>query len=68
MTKHLDQDDKCYICGKAFKTTSKKYLVNVNKDDQHVYVGPECYKRVVKADKDGYQPKGDIIKYYINKD
>ena len=50
-----DQDNKCYACGKPFVNKSCK-LVNVNHEDQNVYVGPDCFARIKSAGKRGYQP------------
>lgn len=46
--------DKCFACDKVMK--NMKYLIQVAQDDQTAFVGPECFKKVVKAGKDGYQP------------
>lgn len=53
----------CFACGKPLKA-GKSFLVDT-RDDQTVYVGPECYKRVVEAGEEGYKPakyKGKVYK------
>jgi hypothetical protein len=45
--------DNCFACGKPL--TSTKRLVDT-RDDQRVYVGPDCFAKVVKAAEVGYQP------------
>lgn len=52
----MDQDEKCYACGKPIPKKRQPLIVNVALDDQNVYVGPDCYRRIVKAGDDGYQP------------
>ena len=44
--------NKCFVCDKKLKQT--KYLV-ITIDGQTVYVGPECFKRIIKTP-GGYQP------------
>jgi hypothetical protein len=51
----LDQDEKCFACDKPFGKQPSR-LVNVAHEDQDVYVGPDCYKRIKAAGKRGYQP------------
>jgi hypothetical protein len=52
----VSQDDKCFACGKIFRSNKTKHLVNVAHEDQDVFVGPECYKRISAAGKTGWQP------------
>lgn len=44
----------CFACNKLIKAGNEK-LVDT-KDAQLVFIGPECYKKVVKAGDKGYQP------------
>lgn len=44
--------DKCFACDRLLR---KPYRVRCE-DEQFPFVGPECFKKVVKAGKDGYQP------------
>ena len=44
----------CFACGK--KLSNKKYLVDTS-DNQTVWVGPDCYKKV-KKDKNGLKIDG----------
>ncbi len=61
----MDQDEKCFACGKAFRKAPRK-LVNVAHEDQNVFVGPECYARVMSAGAKGYMPsKGGPVLYLI---
>lgn len=50
---HKDQDDKCWICGRAFRN-GKKYLVRVKGESTTVFVGPDCYKKVMESGSKGY--------------
>lgn len=53
----LNQDDKCFCCGKPFRG-SAKHLVDCG-DDQLVFVGPDCYRHIVSVGCGGYQhPRG----------
>ena len=45
--------DKCFACGKRLGKTPA--LVDT-RDDQKVFVGRECYKLVLDAGQNGYQP------------
>jgi hypothetical protein len=44
---------KCFACGR--KLGSNPYPVDT-RDDQWVYVGSECYKLIMRAGLEGYQP------------
>ena len=45
--------DLCFACGK--RLSDNPYLADT-RDDQIVYIGSECYKRVRIAGEAGYQP------------
>ena len=45
--------DFCFACGKKLGKAPR--LVDT-RDDQTVYIGRECYKLVVAAGAEGYQP------------
>jgi hypothetical protein len=56
----MDQDDKCFACGKPFKktngkTSTRKFIVGCA-DEQTVYVGIDCFDHIVAAGAIGYQP------------
>jgi hypothetical protein len=44
--------DKCFACDRPLKG---KHLVDT-RDDQTVFVGPDCFKRVKAAGDAGWQP------------
>jgi len=44
---------KCFACDRPMK--SRKFLIDT-RDDQDAFVGPECFKHIVKAGETGYQP------------
>jgi len=46
-------DEKCFACDRSLPKHRK--LVDT-RDAQTVYVGPECYKKIVQAGAAGYQP------------
>lgn len=46
--------DKCFACGKKLGKRGG-FLVDT-RDDQEAFVGPECFKHVQAAGKEGYQP------------
>lgn len=52
---------KCFACNKVLGQNPK--LVRCV-DEQTVYVGSECYKKIVKAH-DGYQPSKGGPKLYL---
>ena len=45
--------EKCFACGRHL--LSKAHLVDT-RDGQTVYVGPNCYEKILKAKEAGYQP------------
>ena len=49
-----ESEIKCFCCDKKL-TGKKKYLVTT-RDEQTVYVGPECFKKIQKNGNNGYQP------------
>lgn len=58
----MDQDNKCFACGR--KMPKSRRLVNVAREDQNVFVGPDCFQRVIDAGDAGYQPpRGGPILY-----
>ncbi len=48
-------NEYCFACGKLFKDETEHFLVDT-RDGQTVYVGPECYTKIVKAGEEGFQP------------
>jgi hypothetical protein len=42
----MDQDEKCWQCGRAIKT--RKFLARMLDEDQSVFVGPDCAKLITK--------------------
>lgn len=52
----VDQDEKCFACGKIFRPGKPQQLVNVALEDQNVFVGPECYKYIKASGNKGWQP------------
>lgn len=46
-------DERCFACGRAVGQSPK---MADTRDDQIVFVGRECYKLIVAAGADGYQP------------
>lgn len=52
----MEQDDKCYCCGKGFRNKQNRYLARTDDGAQTVYVGPDCHEKIVKAGAKGYQP------------
>lgn len=53
----------CFVCDKDI-TKAKKYLVDT-RDDQTVYVGSECYKRIKEAGENGYNKDNHPLKCYL---
>lgn len=53
---------RCYACGKLLGTRPR--LVDT-REDQTVYVGPECFKRIVTAGDCGYQPPKGGPRLYL---
>jgi hypothetical protein len=43
----VDQDDKCWQCGKPFRG-GRRILVQMVNEDQSVFVGPACAKVIAK--------------------
>lgn len=46
--------ENCFACGKPIK--GRPHLVTAL-DDQTMYVGPGCYRKVIAAGLKGYQPR-----------
>ena len=44
---------KCFACNK--KLSPNPYLVDT-KDNQHVFVGSDCFRKIKKSGELGYQP------------
>lgn len=58
---------ECFACGKPLTTLDPK-LVDT-RDDQTVFIGPECFKHVKAAGEEGYQPpRGGPRLFPISKD
>ena len=47
--------DKCFACDKKL-AAGKQPIRADTRDDQRVWVGPECHRKIVKAGNNGYQP------------
>ena len=45
--------DKCFACNRVIKRIPIKADT---RDEQIVYVGPECHRKIIKAGEMGYQP------------
>lgn len=58
-------DERCFACGRKLGKNPK--LVDT-RDDQKVFVGRECYKKVVEAGEKGYQYPGIGPKLYLLKE
>lgn len=56
--------ERCYACGRILR--GKPRLVDT-RDDQKVYVGPDCYKKIEKAGEAGYKvgPGVNGVRLYI---
>lgn len=52
MTKS-ESNGSCFACGRQIK--NRHYIVDT-RDSQTSFVGPECFKLIVAAGNDGYQP------------
>jgi hypothetical protein len=44
---------KCFACGKSIRSTAHEIGT---RDGQTAYVGPECFKLIVRSGETGYQP------------
>lgn len=53
--------DGCYLCGRKMQST--RYLVDTG-EDQDVYVGAECYRKVVAAGKAGIKVPDSGVRLY----
>jgi len=49
--------EKCFACGKALPKSKK---MADTRDDQIVWVGPDCYRKIVAAGEAGWQPTNKI--------
>lgn len=47
--------EACFVCGKALPAGGR-HLADT-RDGQTVFVGPECFRKIVKAGDGGYQPE-----------
>lgn len=62
----VSQDDKCFACGRPFRRRGTVYGPSDNRIDypmaltvdgaQRVFVGNDCWKKIVAAGAEGYQP------------
>ena len=60
----MKEKERCFACGKALGRKPK--LVST-RDDQNVYVGSECYKKIKAKGAEGYRPPGwpdNAVKLY----
>ena len=57
-----ETNDKCFACGRKLGKSPK--LVTCA-DEQTVYVGSECYKLIVAAKHEGYQPPRGGPRLYL---
>lgn len=53
----------CFSCGRKFKPGSVVYVVDT-RDGQTVDVGPECFRRVMKAGERGYRHPNSHLALY----
>lgn len=56
---------KCFACDK--RLGSKPAIVDT-RDDQTVFVGSECYKKIKAAGEKGYKPAGCMRLWTLNAD
>ena len=55
-------DEKCFACGRVIRRADP---IRVDtRDAQTVFVGPECYKRVLEAGDAGWLPPGGCLRLY----
>jgi hypothetical protein len=63
---HYDQKQKgivgCFACGKPM--TENRHLVDT-RDGQTVFVGRECYRKIVANKESGYQPPKGGPRLYV---
>jgi len=52
--------DKCFACGRQIYTCS----LADTRDGQEVFVGAECYRKIMAAGENGYQPPRGGPKLY----
>lgn len=45
--------EKCFSCNKPLH---RARIIAVTTDGQTVYVGPDCYRKIIEAGTAGYQP------------
>ena len=53
---------KCYLCSKSL--TREKYLVDT-RDSQTVYVGGDCYRKIISAGEEGVAVTGSGLRLYV---
>lgn len=58
----LYRREPCFACGKRMARSG--YLVGC-KDDQTVFVGPECLRHIKEAGENGYQPPKGGPRLYL---
>lgn len=61
-------NDRCYACGKRFRDPNNRQAAFLP-DDGHasVLVGPECFRKIVKAAHQGYQPQSGGPRLFVEK-
>ena len=56
----MDQDDKCFACGRGFRRNSYGRIVfhpmAITIDGQRIFVGHDCHRKIAIAGSHGYQP------------
>lgn len=54
------QDEKCFACGRKFRKNNFGRIVfhpeALTTDGQRQFVGHDCYRKIVDAGEEGYQP------------
>lgn len=58
-------NERCFACGRKIKTTI--HLADT-RDDQIVYVGKDCWKKIKNAGENGWQPDRGGPKLYLIKE
>lgn len=49
----MNAKERCFACGRALRESGQRYEVDT-RDDQVVWVGPDCYRKVMDAGQLGY--------------
>ena len=57
----MPNQERCFACDRPITGTPR---LADTRDDQIVYVGPDCYRQIVATGEDGYQPAKGGPKLY----